>query len=319
MPVAPRILVHSPTDGEAKRYAQLVQAAIPDADLLVSTNATEAFAAIGGAQVLLGWKFPPGLLARGEQLSWVHKVSAGVDDLISDAGLLPHVVVTRSDGALIAPRMVEYVLGAMFAIVQRFPLAWSQQRARHWQSFPVGMARGRTVGIAGLGDIGAAIARAVKANGMRAVGWRRSRRDTPEVETLYTGRDQLEPFVAECDFVVLVLPATPETQDLISHQVLRAMKPSAHLINVGRGNAVHEGALVEAIKGGWIAGAFLDVYAQEPLPTTSALWDLPGVQMTPHVAGPVVPEEVVGCFIDNVHRYRADQPLQRQIDRRLGY
>ena len=319
MVCSPHILVHSPVDGEAQRYAQLVLAEIPDASLAVSSSAREALDAIGSAEVLFGWKFPPTLFSRAERLRWVHKVSAGVDDVVSHLDLPPNVAVTRSDGALIAPRMVEYVLGAIFSIVQCFPLAWAQQQARRWKSFPVGLARGRTVGIAGLGDIGTAIAQAIRLNGMRVIGWRRSRTETPAVERLYVGPSELEAFVSQCDFVVLVLPATHETQALFSHEVLSAMKPSAHLINVGRGSCVQEDALVEAIRAGWLAGAFLDVFSEEPLPTTSPLWDLPGVQMTPHVAGPIIPDEVVGCFIENLNRYRASLPLNRQVHRNLGY
>jgi glyoxylate/hydroxypyruvate reductase A len=317
--VPPRILVHSPEGGEAARYADLVRAGRPDADIVVSTTSAEAQQAAPDAEILLGRAFPPAIFPNAARLRWIHKISAGVDDVAFNPGVSPDIVLTRTDGAMIAPRMVEYVLGAIFAIVQRFPRAWKQQCERHWESFPVGLAKGKTVGVAGLGDIGSAIAAALRLNGMGVVGWRRTPTECPSVERLYVGREALESFVAACDFVVLVLPATAETRNLFSGEVFAAMKPAAHLINVGRGAAVDEEALASALRNGRIAGAVLDVFADEPLPPTSPLWALEQVFITPHISGPIVPEDVVGCFLDNLDRYLGGEPLRRQIDRRLGY
>jgi glyoxylate/hydroxypyruvate reductase A len=316
---SPRILVHSPRDGEAQRYADLVRAKYADAEIVVSTAPQQAEAAIGEAEIVLGWLFPPSMFAKAGRLRWIHKVNAGVDDVAFDADIAPDVVLTRTDGAMIAPRMVEYVLGAIFASVQRFPRAWKQQREHRWQSFPVGIAKGKTAGVAGLGDIGSAIARALRMNGIRVVGWRRTRTESADVERLFAGREELDAFVAVCDFVVLVLPATTETAGLFSHDALAAMQPSSYLINVGRGAAVDEDALAAAIRDGRIAGAVLDVFVDEPLLPSSPLWDLEHVLITPHVSGPVVPEDVVGCFVDNLGRYLRGEPLQRQVDRGRGY
>jgi glyoxylate/hydroxypyruvate reductase A len=311
--------VHSPRNGEAQRYADLIRATCPDADIVISTNPVEAEQAIHETEILLGWFFPPAMFSKAERLRWIHKVSAGVDDVASNPDIPPEVTLTRTDGLMIAPRMVEYVLGSIFAIVQRFPQAWKQQRERRWQSFPVGLARGKTVGVAGLGDIGGAVARAVHANGMRVVGWRRTPTECSSVDRVYAGRQELVPFVAVCDFVVIVLPATAATKGLFSSEVFSAMKPSAYLINVGRGAAVDEEALALAIRDGRIAGAALDVFVDEPLPASSPLWEFEHILITPHVSGPVVPEDVIGCFLDNLGNYLRGEPLQRQVDRRRGY
>jgi phosphoglycerate dehydrogenase-like enzyme len=311
--------VHSPRNGEAQRYANLVRSGCPDADVVISTTAADAEQAIHEAEILVGWFFPSSMFAKAARLRWIHKVSAGVDDIALNPDIPANVVLTRTDGSMLAPRMVEYVLGAIFAIVQRFPQAWRQKRERQWHSFSVGLARGRTVGVAGLGDIGRIVARALHVNGMRVIGWRRTAAACPDVERLYAGRDELLPFVAACDFVVLVLPATKDTQSVFAKEVFAAMKPSTYLINVGRGAVVDETALAEAIRRGSIAGAALDVFEEEPLPPSSALWDLEQVLITPHVSGPVVPEEVVGCFLDNLSNYRSGEPLQRQVDRVRGY
>ena len=314
-----RILVHSSRDGEAGRYAELVRPACGDAEIFVSTTPGEAERGIGEAEIVLGWRFPSSMFVGAKRLRWIHKVSAGVDDLVTDATIPPGVVVTRSHGALIAPRMIEYVLGAIFATVQHFPRAWRQQRERRWETFMVDRARGRTVGMAGLGDIGTAIAQALHQSGMRVIGWRRSRAESSVVERLYAGADEFLPFLRACDFVVSVLPATPQTNALFNAEAFAAMKPTAYLINVGRGNAVDEHALADAVRKGRIAGAVLDVFAEEPLPTDSPLWALDDVLITPHVSGPIVPEEVVGDFLDNLARYRRGEPLHREVDRSRGY
>jgi glyoxylate/hydroxypyruvate reductase A len=311
--------VHSPRNGEAQRYADLVRAGCVDADIVVSTMPAEAKQAVPEAEIVLGRFFPPSMFSKAARLRWIHMVSAGVEDVAFNPDIPPAVALTRTDGSLIAPRMVEYVLGSIFAIVQRFPQAWKQQRERRWQGYDVALAKGRTVGIAGLGDIGTAIARALHANGMRVVGWRRTPIECTSVERVYAGREELLPFVADCDFVVVVLPATAATKGLFSGEVFSAMKPSAYLINVGRGAAVEEEALARAILDGRIAGAALDVFVAEPLPTTSPLWEIEQIMITPHVSGPIVPEDVVGCFLDNLGNYMRGEPLQRQVDRSRGY
>jgi glyoxylate/hydroxypyruvate reductase len=316
---SPRILVHSPREGEARRYADLIRGQFPEACIATSTNAEEAGREAGDTEILVGWFFPRSIFAQAPGLRWIHKVSAGVEDVAFHPDLRPEVILTRTDGACIAPRMVEYVLGAIFAVVQQFPRAWQQQRERHWQQYPVGIARGSTVGIAGIGDIGSAVARAVQSNGMRAIGWRRSPVTSDCVERVYAGKAELGAFAAACDFLVIVLPATTETRNIFDGGVFSVMKKTAWLINVGRGSVVDESALARALTAGAPGGAVLDVYAEEPLPQTSPLWSMENVLMTPHVSGPIVPEDVVACFLDNYRRYRRNEPLHRRIDRSRGY
>jgi len=319
MTAHPTILVHSPGPGEAARYAELIVAKTRGAKVSISNTAEDAERLAGDAEILVGWQFPPAMFARATRLRWIHKVSAGVEDIAFNPVIRPDVMLTRTDGAMIAPRMIEYVLGAIFAIVQRFPQAWRQQRERRWDSFPVGVAKGSTVGVAGLGDIGGAIAGALQHNGMRVVGWRRTRAKLSGVDRVYAGREELEAFVAVCDFVIIVLPATAETQNLFSPAVFAAMKPSAWLINVGRGAVVDEAALATAVREKTLAGAVLDVFAEEPLPADSPLWDFESVLITPHVSGPIVPEDVIGCFLENLQSYLQGEPLHRQVDRGRGY
>jgi len=315
-----QVLIFTPDAREAERYGELLRASIDDANFTVASSAEDARSAIGQAEILFGWKFPAGLLARARALRWIHKVSAGVEDIVFNPDLPASVRLTRSAGAAIAPRMIEYVLCAIYMTTQHFPRALRQQQRKLWSNYMVDKAEGKIVGIAGLGDIGSAIAQALAKNGMRVLGWRRSRGEAvPGIERVFAGREELEAFVSACDFVVSVLPTTAETKDVFSAAVFSAMKSHAVFINVGRGASVDENALADAVACGVIGGAVLDVFCEEPLPETSPLWDLEQVIITPHVAGPIVPEDVVGMFIENFRRYRAGQSLHREIDLRRGY
>lgn len=318
--MATQVLIFTPDAREAGRYGELLRAAIDDADFTVASASEDALNAIGQAEILFGWKFPTGLLARARELRWIHKVSAGVEDVIFDPDLSPSVHLTRSEGAAIAPRMIEYVLCAIYMTTQHFPRALRQQQRKLWSNYIVDKAQGKIVGVAGMGDIGSAIAQALAKNGMRVFGWRRSRGEAiPGIEQIFAGREELKRFVSACDFVVSVLPTTAETTGVFSAAVFSAMKSHAVFINVGRGASVDEDALADAVARGVIGGAVLDVFCKEPLPETSPLWDLEQVIITPHVAGPIVPEDVVGMFIDNFRRYQAGESLHREVDLRRGY
>lgn len=317
---SPSILVFSPVPGEAAAYVELLRKGAPDVTLHMATARDEVGPAAADAEVLLGWKFPQGLTGSMPRLRWIHKISAGVEDMLTDLARRTDLIVSRTDGSVIAPRMVEYVLGAIFATTQRFPRAWSQARARIWQAYLVGRASGRTVGVAGLGDIGAKIALALHHNGMRVVGWRRSDGPAPQgVESVYRGKSELHLFLSACDFVVSVLPATEETNDVFDAAAFAAMKYGAVFINVGRGNSVDEDALADALETGGIAGAVLDVFKTEPLPVESRLWGLGNLMMTPHVSGPLMPEDVISSFLDNLARFRAGERLHKLVDAGRGY
>ncbi|MGH8617000.1 MAG: D-2-hydroxyacid dehydrogenase [Burkholderiales bacterium] len=323
--MSPRLLVYSPKKaGEAEQYATLVRARYPDVDLVWADTPEGFERQIAAAEVLLGWQFPAGFAARAPQLRWIHKISAGVDDL---AGKLPaSMILTRSDGALIAPRMVEYVLGCVFGHAQRFSQAWRQQQTRTWAKYIPDLAAGKTAGVAGLGDIGRKIAYALHRNGLRVTGWRRTAPAAAEtiagVDRIYAGpggADGFPAFLAECDYLVLVLPLTPATRGLIDARTLAMLKAGAYVINVGRGPLIDEAALCAALGAGRLSGAALDVFVQEPLAADSPLWGLENVFMTPHVSGPVIPEDVVGHFVENLARYRAGQPLASRVEPARGY
>jgi glyoxylate/hydroxypyruvate reductase A len=314
------ILVFSPDRAEADAYRRLVADALPGEEVLWSSDLADAAGKIAAAEILLGWRFPPGLLGHGSRLRWIHKVSAGVEDVVAAPDLPSGLRLTRTGGEVIAQRMVEYVLGAIFATTQRFHRAFRQAQESRWESYPVRRARGMTAGVAGLGDIGRSIARGLNANGMTVDGWRRSQGpvDAP-LRRLHVGHAALLDFASACDFIVSVLPATRETDHVFSAGVFQAMRATAVLINVGRGNSVDEQALISAVRTRQIAGAFLDVVSEEPLPPENPLWRVENIVITPHVSGPIVPEEVFPDFLENYARFRDGRELLKEIDLNRGY
>jgi phosphoglycerate dehydrogenase-like enzyme len=261
------------------------------------------------------------LLPRLPRLRWIHTMAAGVDAELSADVVARPVVVTRTRGLHHVP-VSEWVLMQLLAVSKRLPAFVRAQDARRWQPLEVPASLvGRTVGIVGYGEIGQAIAQRARGFGFRLVGLRRHPRPAPELDALY-GPEGLERLLAESDYVVVVTPLTPETRGLIGAAQLRAMRPTAWLINVGRGPVVDEAALLRALREGWIAGAALDVFAQEPLPPEHPLWSLPNVLVTPHNSG-IRPlqfrSEIVDQFVANLRRYLAGEPLLNQVDKAAGY
>jgi phosphoglycerate dehydrogenase-like enzyme len=197
------------------------------------------------------------------------------------------------------------------------------QARREWQRFMPQELFGKTVGIVGMGHIGTEVARLAKAFGCYVVATRRSitlpSRDDAADELLPPG--SLLDLLARSDFVVLAVPLTAETRQLIGESELRAMKPTAVLINIARGTVVDEAALVQALKGGWIAGAGLDVFEQEPLPEDSELWGMDNVIMSPHISGgtAIYNQRATGIFCQNLRLYLAGEPLLNLADPSRGY
>ena len=177
---------------------------------------------------------------------------------------------------------------------------------------------GETLGIVGVGSIGRVIASVGRAFQMRVLGLSRTGHRIPECDRVYR-RPAFHEFLAASDYVVLVVPLTPETRGMLGEPELHAMRPEAWLVNLGRGALVQEPALVRALQERWIAGAVLDVFAEEPLPGEHPLWGMPNVVVTPHISGPSLPEEIAPIFNENLRRFLAGRQLTGRVDIRRGY
>jgi phosphoglycerate dehydrogenase-like enzyme len=282
----------------------------------------ELAAALARADVVFGFVIPRGILALAPRLRWIATPATGIDHL-RGTGVLESAIPITTVGGLFGPVIAEHVFAVILAFAKRLPHFGAQQRAKAWQMSRVTELHGRTVGLVGVGAIGSAVALRAKAFGMRTIGLGRGDprgRAIPGVDEL-VARDQLPVVLAAADWLVVAAADTPETSGMIGAKELAAMKADAVLVNVARGSLVDEDALASALRDGRIAGAALDVFATEPLPQESPLWELPNVLVTPHVATNV-PEylaRAVAAFASNVRRFLAGEALEQELRRDRGY
>ena len=309
------ILVYDATD--AKAYAALVSARRERVRVVACATPAEAAASVAEADVLYAWKFPPDLYSRAPRLRWLQAMGAGVDWALVPT-LPAGVIVTRIPG-IFGPWMREYVLAWCLSITQRTQTYRAAQRERRWRQelLPERLA-GKTMAVVGLGDIGRTIVAAARALDVRVIGVSRSGRAVRGVERVYR-LPRLERALGEADFVVLTLPLTEATRGVLGAPALAAMKPTAWLVNIGRGALVDEGALIAALRERRIGGAVLDVFATEPLPPEHPLWALDNAVLTPHISGPSTPAQITPVFNDNLARWLAGRPLRHVVDRARGY
>lgn len=283
----------------------------------------------GQAEVLYtGGNLPaPGQLAA---LRWVQSHSAGVDHYLKDPlfarkdGHAQGGVQLTTASGVHAVNMSEFIVMMMLALAHRMNGAYNMMRRRHWDDTPrLFMPRelhGATVGLIGYGAIGRQTASMCRNLGMHVLALRRLAQPAQADVTFYA-REQLSGFLGRCDFVVLSAPLTAETYHIIDEAALAAMKPTAYLVNIARGNLVDEQALIDALRQQRLAGAALDVFAREPLPDDSPLWQLDNVILTPHIAGitPNYERRAAALFADNIRRFVAGQPLKNKVDFSRGY
>jgi phosphoglycerate dehydrogenase-like enzyme len=280
--------------------------------------------ALPGADVLLVWDFRsealPDAWPAADSLRWVHASSAGVNHVLSDAVVASDVMVTNSRGIFDEP-MAEYVLALALALAKDLPTTLGLQRERRWRHRETERLGGRRALVAGTGPIGRAIGRKLAAAGMAVTGLgRQAKGSDPDLGSVLP-MERLAEGLAEADYVVLAAPLTDLTRGMMDAAALGTMKPTARLINVGRGQLVVQKDLVAALTAGRIAGAALDVFADEPLPESSPLWGMANVIVSPHMSGDVVGwrSELVALFHDNLSRYLDGRPLRNVVDKRRGY
>ena len=279
-------------------------------------------ALLAEAEVIFGLRLPQNVITRAPKLRWVQVMSAGVNGLLDTEMLHSSVILTNASGIHATP-IGEFVLGLMLMFVKQAPSYFQLKQEKQWRRLPPSTLRSKTVGIVGLGSIGREVARLAKAFGMRVLATRRSAKRVGRARyvDIILPPDQLRRLLVESDFVVLALPLTPETDKLIGEEELRDMKSTAYLINVTRGGVVDEEALIRALDEHWIAGAGLDVFATEPLPTDSRLWEFPNVILSAHISGGMEDYALQATeqFIENLRRYLNGEKLLNVVDKKKGY
>jgi phosphoglycerate dehydrogenase-like enzyme len=280
---------------------------------------------------------PP--LEQAPNLRWVQLHWAGVDHLREQPIWQSDILLTSASGVH-APNIGQYVMAQLLTWAQRTPRWLHYQRlaewpADRWQKLLPDELRGRTLGILGYGSIGREVARLAKTFGLTVLASKNNAKSLRQTGYVIPGTgdpngemvDRLYPpeairsMLAECDYLVVTLPLTSRTHHLINADLLKEMKPNAFLINVGRGAIINEADLIKALQKGWIAGAGLDVFEQEPLPADSPLWQMENVIVSPHVSGftPHYDERTVDLFAENLRRYLNGEPVLNLVNRELGY
>jgi len=280
------------------------------------------------AEIIFTISLRPEQFALAHDLRWIHAPTAAVHQLLFPELTASDVVLTNSR-EVHGPVVAEHVMALIFALAKKIPQAALFQQKHEWgqeamwkEGQHLREIAGATLGLIGVGSIGARVAQMASALGMRVIAVREHvEKGTPEgVEAVYPP-SALNDLLSQSDFVVVAAPLIGATQGLINAARLSAMKPSAYLINVGRGPQVDDAALVEALRNRQIAGAALDVFEREPLPAESPLWDAENLLITPHTAG--LTEKLWHrhheLFSDNLRRYLAGEPLRYVVDKQKGY
>ncbi|WP_054951425.1 D-2-hydroxyacid dehydrogenase [Numidum massiliense] len=290
----------------SNKHVQRLNEQFPECEFIHTANTEEARAALAKAEVFVtfGRDVTSELVGEAPALKWVHVMSAGLDPLPFDALKARGIAVTNVRGIHAIP-MAEYTFAVLLQIVRQVDALTEAQRAQRWdQSVRFAELWDKTLGIVGVGAIGQEIARRAKVFGMHTLGVNTSGRAVPHVDTMFL-TDELAQLMSASDYVVVTVPYLPETHHLIDAKALAAMRREAYLINISRGSVVDEHALMAALEQQEIGGAVLDVFVQEPLPTTHPLWTMDNVILTPHIAAlsPMYMTRAVHILVHNMTCY----------------
>ncbi len=287
---------------------------------------------VRGAEVYIGYGVPAELFRAATEppsgaLRWAHSATAGVGGSLHPAMRGSDVLFTNSAG-IHAPPIAETVLAMALYFARGLDHAVRAQRERRWSKdffeaadTPVGEISAMTLGIIGLGGIGREVARLASALGMRVLATRRTPTDSARGVELLHGNDALGTLLDRSDLAVVAVPETAATRGLIGRAELDRLGPRGVLINIARGRVVDEAALIDALRTGRLRGAALDVFATEPLPPESPLWELPNVLITPHVSGTTRGfwRRETDLIVENLGHYLRGEPLVNTVDKEAGY
>jgi len=311
----------------AALYREALPPRLAEVEKLAEVRLTKADGlaeALDGADVLYQWhSFSPALRENwgaASSLKWIHATAAGVSQLMFDGLVASDITYTNSRGVL-SRAIAEFALGFVLDMAKDAQGSFRLQQQQRWQHRVTRKIHGRSALVVGIGSIGREIARLFRAVGMDVDGAGRTGRPGDEDFGRIHSSRHLGGVVHDYDYVVLTAPLTDETRGLVDIDVLAAMKASACLLNVGRGELVDTEALAEALASGAIAGAALDVVHPEPLPEGHALWGMENVIITPHMSGDTEGylDDLGKLFVDNLKRYSSGEPLENVVDKALGF
>jgi phosphoglycerate dehydrogenase-like enzyme len=303
----PKLLILSK---DAKEYRDVLEAAnLPN--LEIAENTSKETEIVFGAPTMIR-----DALGSLPNLRWAQASWAGVEPLL-DPSLRRNYILTNARGVF-GGLMSEYVFGYLLVHERKIFERAEAQKNKIWDTSLTGQLRGKTIGLLGVGSIGADVAQMAKTFGMTVRGYTRGSETSKQVDKYFHGDGLLE-FVDGLDYLVSILPNTKDTRKIVDEKVLNALPPHALFMNVGRGSAVDESALLKALQENKIAGAVLDVFEQEPLPKEHPFWETLNLTMTFHTSAPSLPEDIARVFIENYKLYIEGKPLKYVVDFARGY
>lgn len=305
-------------DNDASKYRSELEAhALPDLEISTATDIDEALELAADVEIIFG---KPALIAdvlpHAKQLCWVQSTFAGIEPLCKPDLRTDYKLTGVKD--IFGTLMREYVFGYILARERSLLATHQNQMDQVWHRIPYRSLADITIGIIGLGSIGLSIAKTAHHFDMRVHGMKRTAGNLDYIDSLFLP-SEIEKFLPQLDYLVLVLPDTADSRDFIAAKELSLMKQSAVLINVGRGVTVNEHDLIQALSTRQIGGAILDVFTEEPLPQENPLWSMDNVVVTPHNSAYSFPAQVARIFADNYRRFIEKIDLLYQVDFGRGY
>jgi phosphoglycerate dehydrogenase-like enzyme len=270
-------------------------------------------------EALMAPVVPPGVLPAMPRLRWAQAMTAGVEGWLALPDLPKGLALTCARGTH-TESMPENIIAALFHVAKPVALAAANKQLGKWVHTVAQPLTGKTLGILGLGAVGGEVARMAKAFGMTVIGTKRRPAPVAHVDEVLPA-ERSDEVLARSDFLLLLLPATPATDNFIDAKRLAKMKPTAWLMNFGRGHLIKDDDLIAAVNARTIAGAVLDVFRQEPLPAEHPFWKTDGILVLPHIGGPHPQRDrfVAKLFVDNLERFLDGAPLKEVVNRSVGY
>ncbi len=307
-------------------WLKLLNSVGPEVHVIVSNDAARVRECAPQADVIVNGTANPPLLSAAvppaRKARWIHSLWTGVDNVLCPEIMASPLPLTNGRGVFRRP-LAEWTIGAMLHFAYRMRRMIRQQQAGVWEAFTTEEIQGKTLGIVGFGGIGRTAAELARPFGMRIAALRRRPElfdKDPLIDRSFAP-GQIDELMSASDYVLLATPLTNETRGMIGEAQIAAMKPTGVLINVGRGAVADEAALIRALENDKIRGAALDVFAVEPLPAGHPFYKLENVLLSPHTADHVQDfiHLAVACFLENLRRFRANEPLLNVVDKHAGY